>query len=285
MAFVAPGNANGSGMSKLEQNARFVPPAHELYVSQAHTEFWNSFQAVEEYSSESWCELLFLGEQLAFQDVFRNGYHGHCVLDLGCGAGRTTRFLHEQGAEVIGVDISRALIDAAQFHAPDIQFQVGDASRLDFEDASFDVVVFSFNGLDCIYPKRKRLEALAEINRVLQPGGYFIFSHHNLAAFFFGGWNFLWPLRSIPRFRAEHIINGDAFHRERYFANPDDSRGITYYNAWPQQVIQDLRQHDFRFLAVYPNSTGLWRLQSLLRTGIFTRYIDPWPYYVFTKAS
>jgi SAM-dependent methyltransferase len=49
--------------------------------------------------------------------------------------------------------------------------------------------LFSYNGLDCLYPKESRLVAIAEIYRVLRPQGRFIFSTHKLAAFAFGAWN------------------------------------------------------------------------------------------------
>ena len=55
----------------------------------------------------------------------------------------------------------------------------GDASNLGLKDNSFDVVIFSFNGIDYIYPYIKRLAALKEIRRVLKTNGLFIFSSHN----------------------------------------------------------------------------------------------------------
>ena len=49
----------------------------------------------------------------------------------------------------------------------------------EFEDNSFDFVLFSFNGIDSFGPQ-DRLKALKEIRRVLKNNGYFCFSSHNL---------------------------------------------------------------------------------------------------------
>jgi SAM-dependent methyltransferase len=245
-------------------------------------EFWDSPESVTQYSADSWYDFLFRGERVAFESCFQDGFMGRRVLDLGCGAGRTTHFLHEMGAEVVGVDISQNLIQAAQQHAPHIDFRVGDAESLDFDDAFFDGVLFSFNGLDCLYPKDRRLKSIREVWRVLRPEGRFVFSHHNLAAHFFGWYRFLKPWKL--RFRAIQILNGNAFKNECYLCSPDAGGLLTYYNAWPKQVISDLGKLGFELVHIYPNSALLSLLQRSLRTDWFTKHADPWPYYVFRKT-
>ncbi len=106
------------------------------------------------------------------------------ILDIGCGAGRTTIPLYELGyCTVIGVDLTPAMIDHARSLAEalghPIPFEVGDATSLRFDDASFDAALFSAQGLMCIPGRENRLEALREARRVLRPGGCFIFTTHD----------------------------------------------------------------------------------------------------------
>ncbi len=77
------------------------------------------------------------------------------ILDLGCGVGRTTKPLYDLGYNVIGVEIIKEMIDLAKKKYPNIDFRVGDACNLKFKDAEFDIVFFSFNGMDYIFPEKK----------------------------------------------------------------------------------------------------------------------------------
>ena len=104
---------------------------------------------------------------------------GDKVLDLGCGAGRTTPYIHRITEQVVGADLSEILIRTAKEKYPGIDFTVMDACRMDFPDDSFDVVVFSYNGLCYLYPEEKRIAAIKEVHRVLRKDGYFIFSSFN----------------------------------------------------------------------------------------------------------
>lgn len=105
------------------------------------------------------------------------------MLDLGVGSGRTYPELRARSCDYVGVDYSPAMIEAARANFPDGRFVVADAADLSlFESASFDSVVFSYNGLDYLYPERRRERALAEIRRVLRPGGVLVLSGHNARA-------------------------------------------------------------------------------------------------------
>ena len=105
---------------------------------------------------------------------------GGRLLDLGCGAGRTSAALAAEGFDVVGLDTSRPMLSLAADADPDVAYLVGDASALPFPDGSFPQVLFSYNGIDELRPESARVAALREAYRVLEPGGRFAFSSHNL---------------------------------------------------------------------------------------------------------
>lgn len=106
------------------------------------------------------------------------------ILDIGCGAGRTTIGLYKFGYHLIeGLDLSEAMIAQARRISKelkyDITFSVGDAACLDYDDETFEVALFSFNGIMQIPGKENRIKVLKEIKRILKPEGYFLFTTHD----------------------------------------------------------------------------------------------------------
>jgi SAM-dependent methyltransferase len=102
------------------------------------------------------------------------------VLDLGCGEGYFARRLKERGAGSIrGIDVSEQMVRAAeereQKERLGIAYEAGDATDLGhIDDGSFDLVVavFLFNYLDLDQTRH----TMAEVFRVLRPGGRFVFA-------------------------------------------------------------------------------------------------------------
>src|SRR6266487_3492255 len=91
---------------------------------------------------------------------------GRRTLDLGCGEGRVGAELHARGHDVIGVDASERMVAlAAEKH----EALVADATELQFEDGSFDLVIAYMSVMNFDDPEA----ALAEVARVLEPGGRF----------------------------------------------------------------------------------------------------------------
>lgn len=114
------------------------------------------------------CEKLLFQKYLNFEDK---------ILDIGCGAGRTTIPLYNRGyKDIIGLDIAEEMIKSAKSLCNNIDFVIGDATNLEYDSGTFDKAIFSFNGLMLIPRRESRLKALKEINRVLKKEGYFIFS-------------------------------------------------------------------------------------------------------------
>ena len=95
------------------------------------------------------------------------------VLDLGCGDGTTALPAAQLGADVLGVDIARNLVDAGNRRAGELglgncRFQEGDATRLDgLNDRTFDLVMSIFGAMFAPKP----FDVAREMTRVTRPGG------------------------------------------------------------------------------------------------------------------
>lgn len=93
---------------------------------------------------------------------------GNKVLDVGCGSGRDTQFLRDEGHEVIGIDASSGMIEEAK-RLVGGDFRLMDMKKLDFSENSID-------GLWCCasllhQPKNNLSSTLREFHRVLKNGG------------------------------------------------------------------------------------------------------------------
>lgn len=117
--------------------------------------------------------------RFAYFDRVIPNWQNQRVLDVGCGGGFTSEFLATRGAIVSGVDQSHDCILAARTHAERqslaIDYQQGYAEALPYPDHSFDVVVC----VDVLEHVADPLRSLAEIHRVLKPGGVFCFDTIN----------------------------------------------------------------------------------------------------------
>ena len=115
----------------------------------------------------------------AVVDYIANEVRGQPILDMGVGAGRTTRILRELSEDYIGIDYTEEMVDACTARHPQARILHMDARNLSlFENERFKLVMFSFNGIDAV-DGDDRMKVLHEAHRVLQPGGLFVFSAHN----------------------------------------------------------------------------------------------------------
>jgi len=186
------------------------------------------------------------GEEAAFAAV-ADWARGD-VLDIGVGGGRTTGLLAREARSYVGVDISREMLDLAQRRFPGLDLREGNAADLvGLPDAAYDLVVFSFNGLDAL-DHVKRGAALAAMARVSRPDGRVLFSSLNLDGVSFDErpWWVAGGLRS-PRVR---------FHLTQAARHPGGLlRAMRNYRR-TQHEAEDgpgwgrrpLRAHEFRFV-------------------------------------
>jgi SAM-dependent methyltransferase len=102
------------------------------------------------------------------------------VLDIGVGGGRTAGLLAPSARSYVGVDVSPEMVALARQRFPETDLRVGDACDLaGLPDGHFDLVLFSYNGLDAL-DHADRSRALAAMARVVAPEGRVLFSSLNL---------------------------------------------------------------------------------------------------------
>lgn len=95
---------------------------------------------------------------------------GDRVLDIACGPGLVAGKVNQVSratCKITGIDVNEVMLNAARRAQPDINWHLGSATELPFENGSFDVV-FCQQGLQ-YFPDRAK--GMCEMHRVLAPGG------------------------------------------------------------------------------------------------------------------
>lgn len=205
---------------------------------------------------------------------------GSSILDIGVGAGRTTPHLLKIADRYVGVDYAEAMVESCRKRFPGLEFHHCDATDLGrFPDREFDVVVFSFNGIDMIPSDEGRARCFREVSRVLKTGGVFIFSSHNAKAL--GVWRSLRTARGlripyrvalslISTLRlAARAIPKEAFWRGCGYILDPTHGGLLTYTSTPSTMAPQLQAAGFDVLDVvggpYPDMKS--------------RYLTSWHYY------
>lgn len=96
---------------------------------------------------------------------------GRSALDVGCGAGRSTRFLKRLGFDAVGVDISAEMLAHARAADPEGAYVLVDASGLGpVEGRTFDLAtaVFTFDNIPTL---QQKAELFGQLRRLLTPDG------------------------------------------------------------------------------------------------------------------
>jgi SAM-dependent methyltransferase len=97
---------------------------------------------------------------------------GRRVLDVGCGAGQTTRWLAGRGAEVAAFDLSLEQLRLGRAYGGPVPV-AADAEALPFRDGAFDLACSAYGALPFVADSAR---VMREVARVLRPGGRWVFS-------------------------------------------------------------------------------------------------------------
>lgn len=250
-------------MQKGEPNAKRVKSANrQLYDAVAGC--YEEIDGRRSPALESWLRQNLIS--------LRQRSPGNSLLDIGTGSGLVTRCAEGVFALRVGLDLSPKIL-AANRRAFDFGV-TADVDALPFPDHSFDVVV-CFAVLHHLYG----FESLvAEVVRVLKPGGVF-YSDHDLDAAF--AWRFAWPLNlyrrlhsSISRYLlASDAITPELYHLAEWQEGGVDSSGLVQLFATARFAVE-VKFHWFGLAPVFDRLFGTRRhdqgwapLVSLIATG------------------
>lgn len=113
-------------------------------------------------------------DQAALKDFARSVLTGPpgAVLDIGCGPGRATAFLADNGLDISGIDISEEMIRHAQIAHPHLHFEVGALQALPAKDNSLAGASLWYSIIHV--PPAELNDAWRELHRVLRPDAHML---------------------------------------------------------------------------------------------------------------
>ena len=103
------------------------------------------------------------------------------IIDLCCGQGRHARILAELGYNVVGIDLSRTLLEAAKYKSANsdkARFVQADMRQLPFRD-SFDLLLNLFTSFGYFDSDVENQSVFHQFKQVLKDNGWFVFDYMN----------------------------------------------------------------------------------------------------------
>ena len=199
------------------------------------------------------------------------------VLDLGCGSGRAGLALAPQGYEVTGLDITWPMVVAARV----LYLQAGlqpdllqaDMRAIPCQAASYDVVLILIAALQHIRKRAARQAALAEIGRILRPGGVLILALDNIAPALtcYGWWGWR-KVRSLGKngqaANSDHSADALLASRRQQMSGPGwHLRGLARTVRWRTwNGLLDYGRH-WHVLAGEPGDTAINQVSLMATDG------------------
>jgi len=164
---------DGLAAQRVEEIRRIVCGGDDVYqlgVDVPVLDFRSGYDRWSETYDNPGNPLIHL-EQRVVWSIFETIAPGQ-ALDAACGTGRHARRLAELGHQVVGVDGSPEMLEKARASLPHAVFHEGDLTSLPLEPASFDLVVCSL----ALEHVADLIAGIAELSRVLRPGGRMVLS-------------------------------------------------------------------------------------------------------------
>jgi SAM-dependent methyltransferase len=216
---------------------------------------------------------------LAFRDlpvlIRRHNHDARCALDFGCGTGRSTRFIRNLGLEVIGLDISQAMLAQARALDPSGDYRlVRDNVVGEFTPASFDVILAAFT-FDNIPTDEAKAGALSGLRTLLALNGSLLLVVSS-AAIYVNEWA-SFSTRDFPENR--QALDGDRVR-------------IVMLDVPDRRPVEDVLCTDAHYRRLFESAgLALLDVQSPLATGQEpTRWVSetttaPWTIYVLGRLN
>jgi O-methyltransferase/aklanonic acid methyltransferase len=176
---------------------------------------------------------------------------GAQVLDLAAGRGALSRELAGRAGRLVAVDAAPRMAELLARDLPDVETHVMDAAALDFPDATFDLVTAGF----AVHIMTQPAAAVAEVKRVLRPGGQFAFTIPGRA----GGQPDPWddPFDDLISEYRKYRIAGAGFQ-----GNDADADELL-----EQAGFTDVRWQTLEVAIPVPDGATYWRFERSHGTG------------------
>ncbi|TJZ41415.1 class I SAM-dependent methyltransferase [Streptomyces piniterrae] len=210
------------------------------------------------------------------EDTLRRHRAGRRVLDLGCGTGRDAARLQAAGRQVVGADLSDAMLAHARRHHPGPAYARADLRRFDLGARAFDAIVCLDSALLYCHTNDELDGLLDSCRRALEPGGLLIAELRN-GAYFLGRTElldapaenrFAWR-GTTYRSRTTLSVDRTAqlLRRSRVWTADDGTPPVEQRSAWrlllPLELRRFLTAHGFTVLALHdgpgPRTEPRWQ--------------------------
>ncbi|MFI5131261.1 MAG: class I SAM-dependent methyltransferase [Chitinophagales bacterium] len=199
----------------------------------------------------------------------KDNLRGKLVLEAGCGAGRFTEVLLQQGARLVSADLSSAVEANKENFALSDTHQIiqADINDMPFENGTFDVVIC----IGVIQHTPSPEETIANLYNLVKPGGYLVIDHYTQDPGQFFMRTTSWHRRRLRKKPFHETLAATTKLVKRYlpwhrrFANNRVMRILlnrispidTYYQAYPQ--LNDQLQYEWSLLDTHDSLTDWYK--------------------------